>query len=85
MTAAAWQQCIAVPDACPWQDECGRLWDVLMVLRWSANSHRDRQELTFLVAIANDDRGPQDVELKAVCGPGDEGEPVLTIMLPDED
>ena len=25
------------------------------------------------------------VELKAVCGPGDKGEPVVTIMLPDED
>jgi hypothetical protein len=27
----------------------------------------------------------QTVLLKAVCGPGDEGEPVITIMLPDED
>ncbi len=25
------------------------------------------------------------VTLKAVCGPGDQGEPVITIMLPDED
>ncbi len=25
------------------------------------------------------------VELKAVCGPGDTIEPVITIMLPDED
>jgi len=25
------------------------------------------------------------VRLKAVCGPGDEGEPVITVMLPDED
>ena len=28
---------------------------------------------------------PKRVALKAVCGPGDEGEPVLTIMLPEED
>ncbi len=25
------------------------------------------------------------VQLKAVCGPGDDGEPVITVMLPDED
>jgi len=24
-------------------------------------------------------------DLKAICGPSDNGEPVLTIMLPDED
>ena len=30
-------------------------------------------------------RGGETVELKAVCGPGDEGEPVITIMLPGED
>lgn len=28
---------------------------------------------------------PQLVELIAVCGPGDEGEPVLTVMEPGED
>jgi hypothetical protein len=25
------------------------------------------------------------VTLKAICGPGDNGEPVVTIILPDED
>jgi hypothetical protein len=25
------------------------------------------------------------VRLKALCGPGDQGEPVVTVMLPDED
>ena len=25
------------------------------------------------------------VQLKSICGPGDSGEPVITIMLPDED
>jgi hypothetical protein len=27
----------------------------------------------------------ETVQLKAVCGPGDNAEPVITIMLPDED
>jgi hypothetical protein len=85
LTAAVWQECVKVPDACPWQDERGRLWDVLTVLRWSANSAGDRQELKFFVAVQNDELGPREIELKAVCGPGDEGEPVITILLPDED
>jgi hypothetical protein len=28
---------------------------------------------------------PPPVRLKAVCGPGADGEPVLTVMMPDED
>jgi len=27
----------------------------------------------------------ETVKLKAICGPGDQGEPVLTIMMPHED
>jgi hypothetical protein len=33
----------------------------------------------------NRERTPPLVRLKAVCGPGDEGEPVITVMMPDED
>ena len=29
--------------------------------------------------------GVRRVTLKAVCGPGDEGEPVVTLMMPEED
>jgi hypothetical protein len=28
---------------------------------------------------------PVPIDLKAICGPGDDGEPVLTVLLPDED
>ena len=31
------------------------------------------------------DAAPVPIDLKAVCGPGDDGGPVLTIMLLDED
>jgi hypothetical protein len=33
----------------------------------------------------NPDRAPPRVPAKAVCGPGDQGEPVITVMMPDED
>lgn len=84
LSAAAWNACVDVPVDDPSQDETGRLWDVLNVLRYTAWLHRRRQQLTFKVHVQNGDVGGL-VPLKAVCGPGDEGEPVITIMLPHED
>ena len=41
----------------------------------------------FGVHVRNDNREgvPPLVRLKAVCGPGDHGEPVITVMTPEED
>jgi hypothetical protein len=41
----------------------------------------------FGVHVRNDncERTPPLVTLRALCGPGDRGEPVITVMLPDED
>jgi hypothetical protein len=41
----------------------------------------------FALHVRNDDREgtPPLMRLKAVCGPGDHGEPVVTVMLPEED
>jgi hypothetical protein len=41
----------------------------------------------FGVHVRNDnrERTPPLVRLKAVCGPGDRGEPDVTVMLPDQD
>jgi hypothetical protein len=41
--------------------------------------------IKFVVHVQNDDGPPRPVHLKAICGPGDEGEPVITILLPNED
>jgi hypothetical protein len=85
LTAAVWEQCVTVPEKTPWQDEIGRLWDVLTVLRFAIRRSSGGQEVAFTVGVQNDPRGSQPVNLKALCGPGDEGEPVITIMLPHED
>ena len=35
VTCAVWQQYVRVPEEVPWQDERGRLWDVLWsAIRW---------------------------------------------------
>jgi hypothetical protein len=88
LTRAVWERCVAVPPGVVCQDEAGRLWDVLWLLRCAIKGSSDgAREVGFGVHVRNDnrDRTPPLVRLKAVCGPGDQGEPVLTVMLPGED
>lgn len=69
------------------QDAQGRLWDVLWMASLAARRSRDGQDLVpFEVLFQN---GPGEkwrdvVKLWAHVGPGDHGEPVLTIMLPED-
>jgi hypothetical protein len=87
LTAAAWERCVTVPPGVALQDEAGRLWDVLWLLRCAASRGDGGAELRFGVHVRNDsrERTPPLVQLKAVCGPGDGGTPCITVMLPAED
>ena len=88
LTSAAWADCVAVPPDVDCQDETGRLWDVLNVLFFAIKaSPRDRHSsiLKFKVSVRTGHDTSEDIELKSICGPGDSAEPVITIMLPDED
>lgn len=69
------------------QDFHGRLWDTLTVLHWSARKSSPGSSLRFrvLLWLSPDDRRPWLQPMVAVCGPGDNAEPVITIMLPHED
>lgn len=85
VTAAVWADFVKVPDGMEHcQDESGRLWDILWMFRFQMAKCKG-SELRFKFSVQNDDRGPREVCLKAVCGPGDTPEPVITIMRPDED
>ena len=86
LTEGLWHDYIEVPndDALHCQSVEGRLWDTLMVFRTVArNTAGDR--LRFRVSYVMEGRKMATPELKAVCGPGDRGEPVITIMKLDED
>lgn len=87
VTSAVWAVYVRVPEEVPWQDEQGRLWDVLWMLRIAASLSNDSltDVLLYRLCVQNDESEPKEVTLKAVCGPGDDLEPVITIMLPDED
>ena len=86
LTAAVWQKYVAVPEGVKGQDEQGRLWDILWMLRNAILTDRGSRttRVDFTLMARNDNRRPKKVTLKAVCGPGDDAEPVITVMLPHE-
>ena len=88
MTRTVWGRYVEVPEGVKCQDERGRLWDILWMFRCAAGKV-DGDTLFVKLYVRNHNRERLDsrdlVTLKAVCGPGDTPEPVITIMLPDED
>jgi hypothetical protein len=68
------------------QDFAGRLWDVFWMLKCAIDRSPSGDTVHFAVSVLIDGkRRRKTLHLKSVCGPGDDGEPVITIMLPDED
>lgn len=70
------------------QDKSGRLADALWMLYLACKRNRDEAYIQYkLYVIPRDGNSisPVWVALKAVICGGDDGEPVITIMLPNED
>ena len=72
------------------QDYDGRLWDVLWLAAFTIKL-ADRGKDTVAFTVTQQEVEPKsgqphgvDIRLRAVCGPGDEGEPVITIGFPDD-
>jgi hypothetical protein len=85
LTACAWGTAVDVPPQLRGlQDETGRLWDVLMVLRRAIAGKPDGDRVDFQVLVFDGARH-RPVDLYALIGPGDEGEPIVTVLLPHED
>ena len=87
LTAAAWQECVEVPLSDLFHDQVGRLWDVLNVLRGAIKASRGHSDrIDFCVDVADERREDHNrFASNRLCGPGDDSQPVITIMLPDED
>ena len=93
LTSAVWEGCVAWNEGdserqVP-QDERGRLWDVLTMTRHAIrrSGGGGGQVTVDLGRVPRDGRTQQARPVQLVCaiGPGDHGEPVITIMQPDED
>lgn len=92
VTHAVWDECINWTNEDSqkqiYQDLTGRLWDVLWMLHLACKRNADEEDLNYrLYVVPRDGRSkkPRQIELKAIIGGGDNGEPVITIMLPNED
>lgn len=88
LTRAVYDRYVAIPDAVVGQDVRGRLWDIVMMYRFAVGRSRTAGDtLLFKLHVRNSNRGgtPPLVTLKAIAGPGDTAEPVITIMMPQED
>jgi hypothetical protein len=86
MTQAAFAEAVELTpkaEACGC-DLYGRMFDVLNMLRVYARRNSESCIL-FEGRVVQNSRRPSIVWLKAMCHPGDNGEPVITISLPHED
>jgi hypothetical protein len=88
LTRAVFDNYVAVPEGVTGQDEAGRLWDIVWMLRFAilrSRGHTDR--LPVALYVRNDDSAAKLVKLIAQGGPldMDDPSPAITIMMPDED
>ncbi len=84
VTRNVWERCVAVPEGVVGQDEQGRLWDVLFVAHAAVLAQGAQDLVEFQITVVEDGEGPQVHTLWVHIGPGDQGEPVLTIMFPED-
>jgi len=94
LTRALWEDCVAWADddtkRQTYQDEAGRLWDVVYMASLAAQQAAARGLSEVCYSIYRVPRGGRGVRarltsIKMVIGPGDAGEPVITLMQPSED
>ena len=92
MTTAAWQDTVEWTDADSKrqtsQDQSGRLWDVVWMAYLAVRRGGTEPRKAFqLLRVPRGGRGvrPRLTTLHIHIGPGDNGEPVITVMQPHED
>ena len=93
VTAAVWADCVEWTEedsaAQVHQDLSGRLYDVLFMAAFAIQTSRQSGDrmLYELYRVPRDGYSstPVPVTLKLIVGPGDTGEPTMTILLPNED
>lgn len=87
LTRSVWDRYVEMSPAAKeaGNDEIGRLWDVIWMFRCAAVQAPNAAEVRYKLHVVTDSVKPSLVELKGMIGPGDDGEAVITILLPEED
>ena len=93
LTRTVWERLVALPDGYQgWQDERGRLWDVVWMAHHYARRVSDRDRVTMCVRVRDIRKDGRDsaraprrhFPVVALSG-GDAGEPVITVLFPEDD
>ena len=88
ITRTAFETYVTVPPNVEGQNEAGRLWDIVSMLRFAIRKTAQGQtRLPFAFYVRNDNHRPKLVKLIATCSPldMDDSQPAITVMMPDED
>jgi hypothetical protein len=87
LTDTVYNDCVSWDnvDEPTYQDESGRLYDILWMAFLAARQSKESISFFEVYRIPNGGSEPKPVKLKLHCGPGDQAEPVITIMFPHED
>jgi hypothetical protein len=88
LTRRVFDAYVAVPPNVTGQDEAGRLWNIVSMLRFAFKRFcNGGNRIVYELYVRNDNRRPRLVKLVASCGAldMDDPQPAITVMLPDED
>jgi hypothetical protein len=89
ITRNAFEHCVTVPPNVTGQNEAGRLWDVVWMLRFAILRARPGVDrIPVALYVRNSDHEPARLtKLIATCGAVDidDPSPAITVMLPEED
>jgi hypothetical protein len=89
ITRTVFDQFVTVPPGVTCQDEAGRLWDIVWMLRFAIRRARpgaDRIPVALYVRNSDTERA-RLIKLIAACSALDidDPQPAITVMMPDED
>ena len=88
LTRTVFDSFVTVPPGVTAQDEAGRLWDIVWMLRFAIVRARPGvQRVPVALYVRDDNRRATLIKLVATCGPLDidDPQPAITVMMPDED
>ena len=88
LTRAVYDAYVTVPPNVQGQDEAGRLWDIVWMLRFAISRARGNSDrVPVALYVRNDNQRAKLIKLIAQCGPldMDDASPAITVMMPDED
>jgi hypothetical protein len=88
LTRTVFDSFVTVPEGVTGQDEAGRLWDIVWMLRFGILRRPPGcTRIPVALYVHNDNHRAKLVKLIATCGALDidDPQPAITVMMPDED